>query len=402
MLRECEIVSGVSEPESPTQPALPPAPSPAVTPSAGRGRMITAHVLAVLAAICAVIGLLAGYIRYQAFDDSTFNKTAAQLIADPAIRQQVSATLVDQLYANVDVQAQLKKQLPAAQKGLAGPIAAAFRQLAYRGADELLSRPRVQGIWVAAASTAHDNLLKLLDDRGTYVRTSNGAVVLNLQPLVVKLGDQIAIVGKLGQQLPPNSAQVTILKSDQLRSAQTITHVLKTVGSFMWLVALLLAVGAVWLATGRRRRMVREVAAGFAIASLLVLMLRRLGGHYITNHLVTTESVRPAAAHAWSILTSLLADGAWTLFFASLLALAWAWLAGEHRSAVSSRRWLAKWLARPEYAFGAVAVFVLVIVWWGPTPQTRRWYLVIAVTAILALGVEALRRQTARETAPPA
>jgi hypothetical protein len=36
-------------------------------------------------------------------------------------------------------------------------------------------------------------------------------------------------------------------------------------------------------------------------------------------------------------------------------------------------------------------------VWWGPTPQARRWYVVLVGLALLALGMEVLRRQTARE-----
>ena len=363
--------------------------------------MITAHVLVVLASLLAVLSLLAGYIRFQAFDDSTFNQASAQLIADPKIRDQVATTLVDQLYANVDVQAQLEQALPAGQKRLAGPLSAGLRQLAYRSAQQLLARPRAQRAWVIATAAAHHRLLLLLDNKGTYVHTNGGVVVLDLRPLVIKVGDQVAVISKLGAELPPGTARITIIKSNQLSTVQKITRWLKAAGAYLWIITLVVAAAAVWLARGRRRRMVREVAIGAAAAGLLVVILRRLVGHYLTNHLVTTESIRPAVSDAWNILTRLLADGAWTLFFTALIALAWAWLAGETRSALSARRALAGKLAKPELAFGAVVAFMVLIVWWGPTPQTHRWYLVLAATAILALGVEALRRQTARESAAP-
>jgi hypothetical protein len=55
------------------------------------------------------------------------------------------------------------------------------------------------------------------------------------------------------------------------------------------------------------------------------------------------------------------------------------------------------YIARPEIAFGAAAVLLLLLVWWGPVVQTERWQFVVAIAAVLALLVEVLRRQTARE-----
>ena len=77
-----------------------------------------------------VLSLVAAYVRFQALDTNTVKNTADDLIADKAIRDQVAATLVDQLYANVDVQAELQKKLPqqiqgargAGRRGLAGVL----------------------------------------------------------------------------------------------------------------------------------------------------------------------------------------------------------------------------------------------------------------------------------------
>src|SRR5689334_7948711 len=74
-----------------------------------RWRIVTAHILVVLAAILALPAVVSGYIRWQAFDTGTFQNTASDLIADPVIRDQVAATLVDQLYTNVNVQGALEQ-----------------------------------------------------------------------------------------------------------------------------------------------------------------------------------------------------------------------------------------------------------------------------------------------------
>ncbi len=157
------------------------------------------------------------------------------------------------------------------------------------------------------------------------------------------------------------------MKADQLETAQKITHLLKVVGSFFWLVPLLLIAAAIWLARGRRRRILRQSAIGALIAGFLVLVIRKLAGSYVTSHLVASESLRPAVRNAWEIVTQLLADGAWTLIFVAAIALVGVWLAGETKSGRAARRKLAEPLARAEIAFGAVVGFVVLLVWWGPT-----------------------------------
>ncbi|MGH3143788.1 MAG: hypothetical protein ACRDO9_11770, partial [Gaiellales bacterium] len=74
------------------------------------GRMLLARVLVVLGALLAVLALLAGYIRFQALDTDTVENTAGELIADPEIRDQVAARLVDELFSKVDVEAALREQ----------------------------------------------------------------------------------------------------------------------------------------------------------------------------------------------------------------------------------------------------------------------------------------------------
>jgi hypothetical protein len=360
--------------------------------------MIVAEVLVVVASVLAVIALFAGYLKFQAFDKQTFRTTAAQLIADPTIRNQVGTTLVDELYSNVDVAATLQEQLPAGTQRLATPLAGALRELAYRAAPALLERPRVQAAWVDAASATQQQLIKLLDNRGQAIKTDHGNVVLNVRPLVVQLGDRIAIVKKVSSHLPGNGIQITIMKSDQLQTVQKLTKWLRAIGAVAWLFPLILFAVAIWLAKGRRRAILRNAAIGSIVAGLLVLAIRRVAGSYIVNHLVAADSLKPAVSHAWTILTNLLADGAWTLIFVAVVALVGVWLSGETESGRSVRRSLAGALARPEIAFGFVAAVMVILVWWGPTPQARRWYIVLAATVLLAIGVEVLRRQSARET----
>jgi hypothetical protein len=360
-------------------------------------RMLLARILVVLATIFAVIGLLAGYVRYQALDNETFSNTAADLIEDDQIRDQIALSLVDALYANVNVAAALEERLPADQQGLAAPIAAVARQLADRAAVRVLERPRAQDLWVRSLTTTHEQLLRVLDDDLTAVETGGGVVVLNLRPLVVQLGDQVAIVGRVAQRLPADAGRIEVMDSDQLETAQDITGLLDTLGRFAWLFPLLLAAVAIWLAGDRRRSIVRALAVGAIVAGTLVLVARSVAGNYVVDNLVQTESVRPAASDAWEILTALLRDGARTLVGFGIVLLIGVWLVGGSRRAVAVRARLAPWLERPEIAYGAAALALVLLVWWGPTEQTRRWQVVLLFAVLLGLGVAALARAAKRD-----
>jgi hypothetical protein len=52
---------------------------------------------------------------------------------------------------------------------------------------------------------------------------------------------------------------------------------------------------------------------------------------------------------------------------------------------------------RPEIAFSAAGLLFLLLLLWGPTAQVTRLPFVITFALVLALGVEILRRQAARE-----
>ena len=355
-------------------------------------RMVVARVLVVLAAIFAVLSLLAGFIRYQALDNETFSQSAADLIANDEIRDQIALSLVEQLYANVDVATSLEDRLPEDQQGLAGPIAAIGREVADRAAIRVLERPRAQELWVNSLSTTHEQLLRVLDDELTAVSTEDGAIVLNLRPLVIQLGDRVAIFGRVAERLPNDAGRIEIMEAQQLETAQDLTQLLKTLGQFLWLVPVALGALAIWLAGDRRRSIVRLLAIAAIVSGLLVLVVRSIAGGYIVENLVPAESVQPAAAAAWEILTALLVDGGRTVVGIGVVLLAGVWLVGPSSRATAIRTRLAPWLERPEIAYGAAAVALTLLVWWGPTAQTRRWQPVLALAVMLGLGVAALRR----------
>ena len=111
-------------------------------------------------------------------------------------------------------------------------------------------------------------------------------------------------------------------------------------------------------------------------------------------------SNKPAVHEVWNIATALLYSIAVALLVYGILIVASAWLAGATRSATAVRRSLAPTLRdHPGMAYGSVGAVLLLVVAWGPTPAFRQLAWVALFTALLALAVTMLRRQTAIEFA---
>lgn len=374
-------------------------PDPQVTPAprAGRGRIVAARVLTVLGVLLAALSIVAGYVRWELLDSDTFEETAVELIESEPIRDQVALTLVEQLYRNVDVTAALEERLPSNLQALAAPIAGASRQLADDAAQRLLERPRVQELWTSTLTLTHRQLLDVLEGGGELVSTEGGAVVLDLRPLVVELGDQVAIVGRLAERLPDDTGRIEIIEADQLDTAQTVAQALKVVGTWLWIVAFAVFAAAIWLARGRRRLEVRAIAIGLVIAGLLVLVVRRLAGSYLVDSLTGTDAVRDSAEAAWEILSDRLRHSGWTVLLLALVALVGVWFLGPRPRAAASRRSLAPYLRRADMAYGGYAVALLLLFAFTPVLGWWRPLFTVVVIALGAAGVEVLRRHTARE-----
>ena len=101
------------------------------------------------------------------------------------------------------------------------------------------------------------------------------------------------------------------------------------------------------------------------------------------------------------IATTLLYDIAVAMIVYGLVFVVAAWLAGHTRPATALRRVLAPTLReRPATAYVAVYIALLLVILWGPTPATRQLPYIMGFIVLLALGVHALRRQTAAEFPP--
>jgi hypothetical protein len=372
---------------------------PAAAPKRGglsRRRVIAARVLTVVAILLAVVGMIAYYVAHTALDASGFETISRKMIESDAIRTEVANTAVDQLYANVDVEAAIAGRLPSAQKGLAPVLSGLLRSGADRAAVTALERPRVQTAWIATSTATQRQLVRLLDDKTKFQTEEGGRVVLDLRPIIIQIGDRVAVIGRVVNNLPNSVGKITIIKSSQLDTAQTLTRILRAVANWMWLVALAVAALAVWLAPGRRRIELRAIAIGVLAVGLLLLVVRRAAGGYLVDQLAKDDSVKPAARDAWSILTQTLSDRAWVWITLGLVLLVGVWFVGDSRRSLQARRAAQPALENRWAAYGIAAGFLIVLGLLAPL-FTRGWASSLAIVVLVVAGLEVVRNIVQRE-----
>jgi len=367
------------------------------TAAAGGHRKLSLA-LVIVAGVLAVFAIFSIWANRQALNTDNWVHTSDRLLQNEEVEQRLSAYIAAQLLAHVDVKAELEKQLPKQLAALAGPVAAGIAQVAPTVAERALANPAVQGLWSDANRAAHETLLKLLDGGGDAISTEGGKVTLDLNALLKKVAAQLGVGEGLAEKVPPEAGRLTILRSDQISTAQDGAKLIRTLPVVLTALVLLLLIAAIWLAGPRRRQALRAAGLAFAIAGALVLTLRTVAGHALVNSLVANEANKPAVEAVWSIGTSLLATVATSALAFGILVFLAAWLAGPTQLATGLRRAAAPYLREQPLAAGIAAFLLWVaLVAWVPIAAFGKPLGILLFALLFAVGAELLRRRTLHE-----
>lgn len=363
-----------------------------------RGRRRTIKALVVAGSILAFLSVFAIWVERQALNTNDWVNTSDRLIQNHTIRVALSDYLVDQLYSNVDVEAALEDKLPGESKQLAGPLAGGFRSVAPTVVEELLESSTAQSLWRDANRAAHEQLLAVLEDKKEAVSTDNGEVSLNLVGMVTNLAEQIGIGADLVEKIPPDTGSITIMRSDQLKTAQNIAAAVKGLALVLSLLTFLAFGLAIYLSREGRWVTVLFCGIGLIAAAFAVIVARNVAGGIVTGQLVKDESARPAADAAWSISTSLMSSIATTVIVIGVLFVIAGWLASPTGSARAARKAVAPVLSDyAAYVYATLAIVVGIYFLSAPTQNLRSFLTTLIVAGLAAFGIHELRKQTQTE-----
>jgi hypothetical protein len=368
------------------------------TPSQGqsRGRSVAVWIVLVVAGLLLLLSSFAVWINRVALNTTVFTSTSSSLLDNDRIRASVANRAVDELFANVDVQAEVQAQLPNDYEGLSGAATAGLRQLSYQIVDRALEQSVFQSLFRASLEESHKTLVQVLEGGGDRVSTQGGVVTLDLRQIIQESADRIGIGSQVADRLPEDAGQIVVLRADELDTAQNAFQLLKTLAWVLPLLTLAAFGLAAWLAS-ERRRAVRGIGITLAVVGLIGLVAANVTRNYVVDSLVASRDDRQAANNAWNILTALMRGSFRLMIVIGLLFLIAAWLAGPGRRALTTRGWIAPALHNRVWAYGALGVVSLLLLFRSEVTDFTRLLLVVIIAALGATWIELTRRQTLHE-----
>jgi Short C-terminal domain len=369
----------------------------AVTPE-NRAHRIWVRVILGLATALAVFAIFAIWANRQLMNPSNWANTSTALLQKQTIRSAVSGYLVDQLYANVDVEGELKSGLPKQLAPLAGPISGGLHNLAEQGAERALGFPRVQDAWRNANRAADQALVTIVNGGGSRVQINGGTVSLNLRQIVADLTQRLGLPSGVANKLPASVANLKVVTSSQLGLVRNLAKALHALALLLTILTFALYALAVFLARGHRRRTLMWVGLSLVFAGLIVLVGRKIGQGQLVSAITKDASIEPAANDAYSVATSLLVQVASASIIIGIPVIFSAWFAGPARWAVAGRRfWAPHFRERPGLAYWITAGLLALVFIWGPIPSTRNPLTMLLYTILAFVGAHVLRGQIAEE-----
>ncbi|HLM87625.1 MAG TPA: hypothetical protein VK284_01160 [Streptosporangiaceae bacterium] len=401
-------------------------------------RATVSIVLIVLGCVIAPVAVLGVWAGNEVSNTGRWVATVEPLIHDPAIQNVLTDKITKEITSQLNLTSvinQASTQLNS--KGLTrissllttfGPqITSAVNGFIQSTVHTVITSQAVANIWVQVNTIAHQAVVRVLSGQGggALSSTSNGEIVLNLGPIVAQVKQDLLAHGfSLASNIPAVSPTLALFQAKDLGKAQAGYRLITTLKIVLPILVLVLLGAGVWVARGRRRAL---VGAGLGLAgSMLVLAIGLLIARSIYLSSVPSSVLPPdAAAAAFDAMVHFIKEGLRAVLALGLVVAIGAYFTGPSRAAIATRsgiksgiEWIrhygerrgvstgpvGEWtyLHRNILRIGAVALFAIILVFWGEPTALLVIVLVILLLVVLGL-IELIGRPPAEpKTAAPA
>ena len=312
---------------------------------------VVSALLLVLACLLAPLTVTAVWARTQISDTDQFVRTVAPLAQDSGVQAAVSASVTEAITTSIDVDALASAVLAAlseredlpptvalALPGLAAPISDGIEGFVRSQVDSFVASPEFAATWSRASRAAHTQVVTLLEGAPGGVLSAQGdTVTVNLAPVIAQVKERLVANGfAAADRVPEVERSFVLFQSDALVSTQRAYRLVDAAATWLPVVMLLVFVGGVLLARGRREALVRGSVG--VLASMLVLGLGLLVARALYLGALPPDGLSPETAETvFDILVRSLRDGLRATAVLALVVAAVAVLAGPSRAAVRTR-----------------------------------------------------------------
>ena len=368
-----------------------------------RVRWVASLALIVIGSLLVPVSVVSLWLDRTITDSDRYVETVTPLAKDPAIQKAVSARLEQALFANVDIEAEVKQVLPDRATVLAAPITTGVKSLASDLINRAVTSDRFAELWVTANRAAQKQVESVL----TNSSGKKGVVEIDLTGTAKEVSSRLSGLGvPFFADLGSKPVTFEVFQSDEVAQVQQAFNLFDKLATILpWLTLLILGAG-ILLAPNRRKGLV-YAATGWVIASALLLVGVAIGRGVYLGALPTGASL-PANEAFFDTISRFLRGGGRTVLVLGLIVLLVVLLSGPSGPAVRFRAFLSRLFGSagagadergvdfgPVGAFAArnlmalrVVVGVLALVVFlamdQPAAGTVMW---IAALALLALAV---------------
>jgi len=400
-------------------------------------RRIGARSIAAVVALILGLGLLPlGTVTYwgnrTVTDSERYIETMGPLAYSEQIQDSLSVFITDKIEEQVDpealvnqVFAGLIEEYPSL-KALVPIVAGAIDSLIAQVVDRLVRSEQFQELWNLANTAAQKSIMAILEGNDAGPVTLQGdEVVLDISALIDQVKQGLVDRGfgaAANISVPETDRQIVLLEAPQLAQIRTIYSLTSPIAASLIWIAVILLVGAVFLAR-RRPRMAAWAGGGAAVGGLGLVIGLGIGERVFVNTLENTPFAQ-ASQTFYDQLLKFLYNGAYSLIVIGVIILAvglylcGARWAAELRAGVNnlasdiagtippgpitnSGAWVAsnaRWLR-----VGVAAIFVLIVIIGNDLSVARTiWAAVIALILLALLQVWAATTRTADTEDVPA
>lgn len=330
-------------------------------------RTFWSTVLIVIACILAPLSVVAVWARGEVTDTTRYIQTVAPLADDPAIQQAVANRITQEIFTYVNVpeltsqavetiagNRELTPQQTAALQALTGPINSGIESYTTEAVNKVVESDQFAAAWVEANTLVHQRLDAALtgQDTGNAVQVENNQVVLDLGNLIGQVKQILIDRGfSIAEKIPAQTdAQIVLFNAPNAATIQAGYSILNTVGFWLPLVAITLAVIGVFVCHTPRKAL---AWFGFGLMLAMALAAAGLGVARIAYLAELPESVDvPAATAFFDQFTVFLRQSLWAgaagglvLFLGGLLLGRGRVATGMRRVPVSAAAAIQRWLA---------------------------------------------------------
>ncbi|MFF1872063.1 hypothetical protein [Kitasatospora herbaricolor] len=306
-------------------------------------------VLIVISSLLALLAVIAVWTNSIIGDTNRYVATVAPLASNPDVQAALTNRVTSEVLAQIDVKAVVDQLSQAAVEqgappelgkligGLSGPITSGLTQLVSTTVNKVVTSDQFATLWVDANRAVHSTLDKALTGKGGgAVSLENNQVAIDIGPFVAKVKDQLVNSGfGPAAKIPEVHTSFVVYQSNDIGKFKTYFRLLEIMGTWLPIIAVLIAAAGVFTAVNRRRGLI-GAALGVAVAMLLLGVVLTVFRSFYLDHLPPGAS-QAAAGAIYDALIRFLRASIRAVGVTALVTAVGAFLIGPSRVAVAIR-----------------------------------------------------------------